>query len=588
MMTEILTESFCERCGTRYTFETAAPRKSRLGRVRVVSKGLRNYVLQDESSFSEAMADARSEEEHNATTHQLDAFHKTFNFCMTCRQYTCGNCWNTVEGRCLTCSPVPEAEPLPLGLAVAGAAAPAVDGLQAHDGVAGLDGAEAPEGTEVEVWPEADLAPDRLARAMGLEAAADASAAADVEDEALETMEAAVAAAGGHAIEGEAAVEGEAPPVADEVEPAEAAEPAVLGIAPGQSLEDAVAAYEAQLAADEAAARAEGEAVGAATEGDPEAADRPSLTEVAAPAAFASPGGSPADAVAASGPEAAQPPAIVAEPAPGGGAWPVEAVEPEAAPLATEEAAREPGAQPQPHEATADEDRRLEHPGLAAAAAGTAAAGLSDAGPHPPVRGGEHPGRAWHDDIVPQPMWPVEPAADAGSPPAFTPPPAAPTAPEPVHAEATPPVPEPAAASAPPLAAEPAAPAPVSAPVTPEPVAPEPVAPEPVAPASPAASPWLTVAPDDGSAPPTWPTAASWGRTARSDVPTTLAGRQLLPRDDAAALWAASAREVLTGGATSQQPVAAPATATPQPCVSCGLSLSANARFCRRCGTRQG
>jgi ribosomal protein L40E len=29
-------------------------------------------------------------------------------------------------------------------------------------------------------------------------------------------------------------------------------------------------------------------------------------------------------------------------------------------------------------------------------------------------------------------------------------------------------------------------------------------------------------------------------------------------------------------------------TPTAQPCVSCGLSLSANARFCRRCGTRQG
>jgi hypothetical protein len=25
-----------------------------------------------------------------------------------------------------------------------------------------------------------------------------------------------------------------------------------------------------------------------------------------------------------------------------------------------------------------------------------------------------------------------------------------------------------------------------------------------------------------------------------------------------------------------------------QSCVSCGLSLSATARFCRRCGTRQG
>ena len=39
LMTEILTESFCERCGTRYTFESAAPRRSRIGKVRTLSKG---------------------------------------------------------------------------------------------------------------------------------------------------------------------------------------------------------------------------------------------------------------------------------------------------------------------------------------------------------------------------------------------------------------------------------------------------------------------------------------------------------------------------------------------------------------------
>ena len=104
-MTEILTESFCERCGTRYTFESSAPRRSRLGRVRVFSRGVRNFVLTDDSSFSEAMADARSQEELAATAHQLDAFHRAFNFCLNCRQYTCGACWNGAEGRCLTCAP---------------------------------------------------------------------------------------------------------------------------------------------------------------------------------------------------------------------------------------------------------------------------------------------------------------------------------------------------------------------------------------------------------------------------------------------------------------------------------------------------
>ncbi|MHB8460177.1 MAG: zinc ribbon domain-containing protein [Candidatus Limnocylindrales bacterium] len=104
-MAEILTESFCERCGTRYTFEAAAPRARRLVRVRTLTKGLRNYVLSDETSFGEAMADARNDVDRLASSQQLDAFHKTFNFCMSCRQYTCGNCWNAIEGMCLTCAP---------------------------------------------------------------------------------------------------------------------------------------------------------------------------------------------------------------------------------------------------------------------------------------------------------------------------------------------------------------------------------------------------------------------------------------------------------------------------------------------------
>ncbi len=96
------------------------------------------------------------------------------------------------------------------------------------------------------------------------------------------------------------------------------------------------------------------------------------------------------------------------------------------------------------------------------------------------------------------------------------------------------------------------------------------------------------MAPDDGSAAPQWPAAPQWTRPGTTrEIPTTLAGRPILPQDNAAALWAASAREVLTGGPTPVTPSAA-APATPQPCVSCGLSLSANARFCRRCGTRQG
>ncbi len=105
-MSEILTESFCERCGTRYTFETESPRAGRrFGKLKVLSRGLKNYVLSDEASLDEALADARSDEDRQASGQQLDAFHKTFNFCMSCRQYTCANCWNEVESRCLSCAP---------------------------------------------------------------------------------------------------------------------------------------------------------------------------------------------------------------------------------------------------------------------------------------------------------------------------------------------------------------------------------------------------------------------------------------------------------------------------------------------------
>jgi hypothetical protein len=55
-------------------------------------------------------------------------------------------------------------------------------------------------------------------------------------------------------------------------------------------------------------------------------------------------------------------------------------------------------------------------------------------------------------------------------------------------------------------------------------------------------------------------------------------------RSSSEAMWAASAREVANAPVGA---VPAPVAGV-QPCSSCGLSLSANARFCRRCGTRQG
>src|SRR5665811_184628 len=88
-MAEVLTESFCERCGTRYTFEATAPHRRGTGRIRTLTRGVRNFVANDDASFGEAMAAAREDDTRSASSQQLDAFHLTFNFCMTCRQYTC-------------------------------------------------------------------------------------------------------------------------------------------------------------------------------------------------------------------------------------------------------------------------------------------------------------------------------------------------------------------------------------------------------------------------------------------------------------------------------------------------------------------
>lgn len=184
-MTEILTESFCERCGTRYTFESSAPRQRRLGGLKVLGRGLKNFVMSDDSSLDEAIAGARSDADREATGHQLDAFHKTFSFCMSCRQYTCANCWNEVEARCLSCAPFEVAE-------------------------AGL----VHEAEHVHVD---DIDPERLRRLIG---------ELTVEAPALDAVD--------------------ATPVEPEAVVAEG--PVVGGMEPGQNLDEAIAAFEAGLA----------------------------------------------------------------------------------------------------------------------------------------------------------------------------------------------------------------------------------------------------------------------------------------------------------------------------------------------------
>jgi hypothetical protein len=89
--------------------------------------------------------------------------------------------------------------------------------------------------------------------------------------------------------------------------------------------------------------------------------------------------------------------------------------------------------------------------------------------------------------------------------------------------------------------------------------------------------------PAAASAEPQWPAQPQWP-SERPSAGLPFLGRPAAPTGGIEALWAESAREVVSAPAD----VAARAAGGVQPCVSCGLSLSANARFCRRCGSRQG
>ena len=104
MMPEALTESFCERCGTRYEF-TAPTELNRMAKTRGLISGLKNYIM-SQDALGDAVGDAMRTEEEALASQQLEAFHESFNFCINCRQYTCLNCWNDDAGRCRTCVPI--------------------------------------------------------------------------------------------------------------------------------------------------------------------------------------------------------------------------------------------------------------------------------------------------------------------------------------------------------------------------------------------------------------------------------------------------------------------------------------------------
>lgn len=104
-MTELLTESFCERCGTRYEFSAPEP-MSRTRKTRGLVTGLRQFIMSTDS-LGESIGDAMRVEEEAIAARQIEAFQEAFNFCLDCRRYTCLSCWNEDGGRCRSCSPVP-------------------------------------------------------------------------------------------------------------------------------------------------------------------------------------------------------------------------------------------------------------------------------------------------------------------------------------------------------------------------------------------------------------------------------------------------------------------------------------------------
>jgi hypothetical protein len=107
-----LTDSYCERCGVRHVFSTGSQKGFSLRGARVLAKGLRNFVLNDGQSMGDSITTARLEDESGDSSRMTEAFHKAFNFCMTCRQYACDQCWNSQVGACLSCAPQAGSEPV--------------------------------------------------------------------------------------------------------------------------------------------------------------------------------------------------------------------------------------------------------------------------------------------------------------------------------------------------------------------------------------------------------------------------------------------------------------------------------------------
>ncbi|HET6649850.1 MAG TPA: hypothetical protein VFH79_06840 [Candidatus Limnocylindria bacterium] len=543
-MAETLTESFCERCGTRYEFK-APTRLNPLRKTRGLIGGLKNYVM-SQDALGDAVGDAMRSEEERLAAAQLEAFHESFNFCIDCRQYTCLNCWNDDAGRCRSCAPIPGTDDLAERLAASVAGNGAV-----AEPLAG--GAEAFGAATIgsESWPSSDL-PE-------------------------------VAAGNGHAPEAWPAADGFVYEKQPDSSPARADDGFVYTTEPEPlppRADDGFVYDDAPP--DEVAAAFQSATVAQEPEPEPVVAQEPEPEPITAWAA-AELEFEP-DHVAAE-----EAPAVTAEEAEPAVAQTFEAERPhlrvvawdedaaydlEPEPIVTADVDVEPvmAEEPEPFFATAEPEPEpvvAQEPEPEPVVAEESVAFVADE-PEPVVA--EEP--ALQPDAV-EPFEPVtaqEPEVVAEEPGA-----------EPVVAEE----PEPVAAEQPP-APEPVAPhriAPISETIlrfpdrqAPPPAAP-PLAAEDDSPEVAARRAQLDLLglgdPGEGPVQPTRPSVVPY----RSRGATPTAG-ELAARAAAATgttFWEASAREVAS----------AAAVVGVQNCGQCGLSLSANARFCRRCGTRQ-
>jgi hypothetical protein len=110
-MTELLTESFCERCGTRYDLGSPEPMTT-AQKTRGLVSGLRQFIM-SQDSLQDSIDDGMKAQEEALAARQIDAFQETFSFCFDCRRYTCTSCWNDDAGRCRSCMPVDGIDDLP-------------------------------------------------------------------------------------------------------------------------------------------------------------------------------------------------------------------------------------------------------------------------------------------------------------------------------------------------------------------------------------------------------------------------------------------------------------------------------------------